>query len=80
MDQFTKKILVEKEERRFEFTRMTNFNGVKFFVTSKDDKNKPVSFSLTEKDRSWKLLPGSQRWLYQIEAELEEAILETRMP
>ena len=80
MDQFNKTITVGKEERLFQFTIMKNFNGIKFFVTSKDDNNKPVAFSLMEKDKSWRLMPGSQRWLYLIQAELEEAILETRLP
>lgn len=80
MDQFNKTIRVGSDDRLFQFTKKRNFNGVKFFVTSKDGANKPVGFSLTEKDKGWKLLPGSQRWLYEIEADLEDAILQTRLP
>jgi len=80
MNRFTKEITVGNENRLFEFERMENVNGVKFFVTSKDEKNKPISFSLLRgKENSWKLMPGSLRWLYAIEAQLADAILHTRM-
>ncbi|RYZ61815.1 MAG: hypothetical protein EOO14_03965 [Chitinophagaceae bacterium] len=75
MDQFTKEIIVGQEARLFAFTRMENVNGVKFFITSKDEKKKAISFSLIRaKDNNWKLIPGSLRWLYAIEAQLSDAI------
>lgn len=80
MNRFTKEITIEKEPRLFEFTRMENVNGVKFFVTSKDENKKAISFSLVRgKEDTWKLLPGSLRWLYTIEQELSAAIIDTRM-
>lgn len=80
MEQFTKEIAVGKEIRQFAFTRMENVNGVKFFVTSKDENKKAISFSLMRrKEDGWKLLPGSQRWLYEIESQLADAIVDTRL-
>jgi hypothetical protein len=59
---------------------MENVNGVKFFITSKDEKKKPISFSLTRaKEDTWKLNPGSLRWLYEIESQLSDAIRDTRL-
>ena len=80
MERFNKEIVVGKEARLFEFTRMRNVNGVKFFVTSKDANKKNISFSLLSRDGGWKLTPGSLRWLYEIEPELVGAIEETRLP
>lgn len=80
MERFRKEIAVNNEKREFDFTRMKNMSGVKFFITSKDEKQKPIAFSLKEAgDGSWKLLPGSLRWLYAIEAELSNAIRATQM-
>lgn len=80
MERFTKEISVGKENRLFVFTRMENVNGVKFFITSKDENKKPISFSLVRsKEESWKLNPGSLRWLYEIEDQLADAILDTRL-
>jgi hypothetical protein len=80
MERFSKEIAVGKETRMFVFTRMENVNGVKFFVTSKDENKKAISFSLMRrKEDGWKLLPGSLRWLYAIEAELAAAIVDTRL-
>lgn len=80
MEQFSKEITVGKEKRLFHFTRLKNVNGVKFFITSHDEAKKAISFSLTERDNAdWKLLPGSARWLYAIETQLSDAILDTRM-
>ena len=79
MVQFSKKITVGKEERVFHFNHRRNVNGAKFFVTSHDDASKAISFSLTEKDGDWKLLPGSARWLYAIESDLATAIIDTRL-
>ena len=80
MDRFSKEIAVGKETRMFVFTRMENVNGVKFFVTSKDERKKDISFSLMRrKEEGWKLLPGSLRWLYAIEPELAAAIVDTRL-
>jgi hypothetical protein len=80
MERFKKDITVDNEPRVFEFMRMKNMNGVKFFITSKDSKQKPIAFSLTETgEGNWKLTPGSLRWLYDIEGELSNAIVETQM-
>jgi len=80
MERFTKEITVGKEPRLFYFTRMENVNGVKFFVTSKDENKKAISFSLMRrKDDGWKLLPGSLRWLYAIESQLADAIVDTHL-
>ena len=77
MDRFSKKIAVGDHMQLFEFTRMQNINGIKYFVTSKCIEGKLFSFSLTEKDSHiWKLHPGSLRWLYDIESELSDAIEE----
>jgi len=80
MESFKKEITVNNETRLFQFIRMKNMNGVKFFITSKDSNQKPFAFSLNEIGKhSWKLPPGSLRWLYEIENELSNAILDTRM-
>lgn len=80
MERFAKQITVGNEKRLFEFTRLENFNGVKFFITSVDENKKPFSFSVKRKDGNhWKLVPGSQRWLYEIEEDLSNAIVETRL-
>lgn len=80
MNKFFKEIAVGDKPRLFEFTQMKNVNGVKFFITSKDDNNKPISFSLLQTKADWKLTPGSLRWLYAIESQLADAIIETRLP
>ncbi len=80
MERFKKEITLNNETRVFEFIRMKNMNGVKFFITSKDSQQKPISFSLKETgEGNWKLTPGSLRWLYDIEIELSNAILEKQM-
>lgn len=80
MNQFSKKISIGKETRLFQFTRMQNTNGVKFFITSHDMNQKAFSCSMRQNSYAsdWKLIPGSQRWLYEIEGDLSNAILETR--
>ena len=80
MNRFTKKLAVGNETREFVFTRMENTNGVKFFITSTDANRKPISLSLRQQDYAiWKLVPGSLRWLYDIEQDLSDAIVETRV-
>jgi hypothetical protein len=80
MERFVKEIEVGNENRLFEFTRMENVNGVKFFITSQDEKKKPISFSLMRaKDDNWKLNPGSLRWLYGIESKLADAIRDSHL-
>ena len=75
---FSKQIAVGEETRLFQFTRIENFSGVKFFITSVDENKKPISFSVKRKDADhWKLIPGSLRWLYSIEEELSNAIAES---
>ena len=80
MERFTKAIVVGYENRSFVFQRMENVNGVKFFITSQDEKNKPIAFSLKRGvEKTWKLMPGSLRWLYSIESQLSDAIIDTRL-
>ena len=81
MNQFSKKIAIGKTTRLFQFTRMANTNGVKFFITSFDLNEKAFSFSMKQKEygTDWKLIPGSQRWLYEIEEDLSDAIIETSL-
>ena len=79
MERFKKEIIVDNETRIFEFIRMKNMSGVKFFITSIDAKQKPIAFSLKETgEGNWKLMPGALRWLYDIEGELSNAILASR--
>jgi hypothetical protein len=79
MERFKKEITVNNEVRVFQFNRMTSMSGVKFFITSTDSNQKPIAFSLKQTDRgNWKLTPGSLRWLYDIETELSDAIVETQ--
>ena len=81
MERFSKRLTVGKESRLFQFTQVKNFSGLKFFITSVDENEKPFSFSVKPTDdNKWKLLPGSQRWLYEIEDQLSDAIVETRLP
>lgn len=78
MERFTKKIIVGNESRSFEFERMENVNGIKFFITSEDEKKKPIAFSLKQGlEKKWKLTPGSHRWLYDIESQLSDAIVDS---
>jgi hypothetical protein len=79
MERFSKKIAVDKEVRLFVFTRIENTNGVKFFITTTDSNQKPVACSLKQREHGtdWKLIPGSLRWLYEIEEDLSNAIIET---
>ncbi len=78
MERFKKEIMVNNEKRVFEFLRMKNMSGVKFFITSTDSNQKPIACSLKQTDEgNWKLVPGSLRWLYEIESELSNAILDT---
>jgi hypothetical protein len=78
MERFSKKIDIGTETRLFEFTRIENFSGVKFFITSIDENKKPFSFSVKRKDsNNWKLVPGSLRWLYDIEEKISNAITES---
>ena len=79
MEQFSKQIKIGKETKLFEFTRIKNANGVKFLITSTDSNQKPIAFSLRQSQHKpdWKLIPGSLRWLYEIEEQLSNAIMET---
>ena len=51
MERFIKEIAVNDQVRVFEFNRMKNMNGVKFFITSKDSKDKPIAFSLIQTEK-----------------------------
>lgn len=81
MEQFSKQIKVGKETKLFEFTRIKNANGVKFFIKSTDSNQRPFAFSLkqSQHETDWKLVPGSLRWLYQIEKELSNAIMDSHL-
>lgn len=81
MNQFSKTISIGKEERLFLFARIVNTNGVKFFITSKDVNQKPFACSLKQEQygQNWKLVPGSLKWLYEIEDQLSDAIVETQL-
>jgi hypothetical protein len=77
MDRFNKEITVGTQSKRFEFTKINNIDGVKFFITTVDANNKPISFSMKKnKIGEWALTPGSLRWLYDIIPELTDAIQE----
>lgn len=77
MDQFGKEIMVGAACRWFYFKKLTNVDGVKFFITSVDEKNRPISFSMKKnKQGAWSLTPGSLRWLYDINGALADAIIE----
>jgi len=79
MEQFNKEIKVGAENKRFQFTKIRNIDGVKFFITTTDEKKKPMSFSMKKnKVGEWSLLPGSLRWLYDISTELADAIEEAQ--
>jgi hypothetical protein len=79
MEQFNKEIRVGAESKRFQFKKIKNIDGVKFFITTIDEKKKPVSFSMKkDKDGNWSLTPGSLRWLYDIKIELADAIIEAQ--
>lgn len=81
MEQFNKDIMVGAESRSFRFSRIKNMEGVKFFITTMDERNKPVSFSMKKNIKGdWALTPGSLRWLYDIQSALADAIMETRTP
>jgi len=81
MDQFSKQIAIGKTTRVFQFTRIENTNGEKFFITSSDLNEKAFSFSMKQNQYTsdWKLNPGSQRWLYELEEVLSDAIVATRV-
>lgn len=79
MDEFQKEIAVGAVPRRFYFKKLTNAEGVKFFITTVDEKNKPISFSMKKnKQGLWSLTPGSLRWLYDINKELADTIIEAQ--
>lgn len=79
MEQFNKQIKVGAKNKRFQFTRINNMDGVKFFITTTDEKQKPLSFSMKKnKTGEWSLFPGSVRWLYDIKTELADAIIEAQ--
>lgn len=80
MEQFNKEIMVGAETKQFHFKKLTNVEGVKFFITTLDEKKKPISFSMKKnKDGDWSLTPGSLRWLYDIKKDLADAIIETQL-
>jgi hypothetical protein len=79
MEQFQKEIMVGAAQRQFYFKKLTYVEGVKFFITSVDEKNRPISFSMKKnKHGLWSLTPGSLRWLYDINGQLADAITESQ--
>ena len=76
MEQFSKQIQVGKETRLFQFKKIEDTNGVKFFITSGHLSKDAFACSMKQNkyDADWKLVPGSQRWLYEIEDTLSDAI------
>lgn len=79
MDEFQKEIAVGAALRRFYFKKLTNAEGVKFFITTVNEKNRPISFSMKKnKEGLWSLTPGSLRWLYDINKELADTIIEAQ--
>jgi hypothetical protein len=80
MEQFSKQIKVGKETRLFQFKKIKDTNGVKFFITSGHLTKDAFACSMKQNkyDADWKLVPGSQRWLYEIEETLSDAIASTQ--
>ena len=80
MEQFSKQIKIGKESRLFQFKKIEDANGVKFFITSGHLAKDAFAFSMKQNkyDAGWKLVPGSQRWLYEIEETLADAIASTQ--
>jgi hypothetical protein len=80
MEQFSKQIKVGKETRLFQFKKIEDANGVKFFITSGHLTKDAFACSMKQNkyDADWKLVPGSQRWLYEIEETLADAIASTQ--
>lgn len=80
MEQFSKQIKVGKETRLFQFEKIENINGVKYFITSGHSTKDAFACSMKQNkyDANWKLVPGSQRWLYEIEETLSDAIESTQ--
>lgn len=76
MEQFSKQIKVGKETRLFQFKKIEDANGVKFFITSGHLAKDAFACSMKQNkyDADWKLVPGSHRWLYEIEESLAHAI------
>ena len=79
MEQFHKEIMVGTESKRFQFKKLKNMEGVKYFITTVDEQQKPISFSMKKNIYGdWTLTPGSLRWLYNIQSALADAISETQ--
>jgi hypothetical protein len=80
MEQFSKQIKVGKETRLFQFEKIENINGVKYFITSGHSTKDAFACSMKQNKygADWKLVPGSQRWLYEIEETLSDAIESTQ--
>ena len=77
MERFRKEFIVNNEPRTFEFNKLKNMSGTKFLLHQPMQIKSLLLFSLRETDEGdWKLLPGSLRWLYEIENELSNAIRE----
>lgn len=81
MEQFSKQIEIGKETRLLQFKKIRNVDGEKFFITSGHLSKGAFSCSMKQNayDSNWKLVPGSHRWLYEIEETLSDAILQTSL-
>jgi ATP-dependent RNA circularization protein (DNA/RNA ligase family) len=79
MEQFNKVIMVGTESKWFQFKKMKNTEGIKFFITTVDEKQKPLSFSMKKNIKGeWALTSGFLRWLYDIQTAPTDAIMETQ--
>lgn len=72
--------MVGTESKQFRFKKIMNMEGLKFFITTVDNQQKPISFSMKKNIHgAWALTPGSLRWLYDIQTALADAIMETQV-
>jgi hypothetical protein len=78
MKQFSKEIKVGEETRLFQFKRIADASGEKFFITSGYLTKDAFCCSMKQNayTSDWKLIPGSRRWLYEIEESLSDSIIE----
>lgn len=66
-----------EKTRLFQFKKIEDTNGLKFFITSGHLAKDAFACSMKQNkyDAEWKLVPGSHRWLYEIEPILADAIV-----
>jgi hypothetical protein len=73
---FNKNIRVDGHFIHFAFFRMTTINGVKYHISTIDQKKTPVVFDMQLKDHEWKISDDSKvpDWVKKLERELEMII------